>query len=141
MAALPRILTVDPTGDVARIVRAAIDLMDRTVIETDVPGGQEALEEMKRGGYTLVATALGLDPHMKGVELALRVKQVSPDTAVIIMADVDDPEDLDEETRAESPFVYLHRPVDVEQFIRVLTAGLEGKNVLDAAVPPAAPVV
>src|SRR5215475_8218139 len=105
MAPLPRILTVDPTGDVARIVRAAIDLMDRTVIETDVPGGQEALEEMKHGSYNLVATALALDAHMKGFELALRVKQASPDTGVIIMADVDDPEELDAETRADSPFV------------------------------------
>jgi CheY-like chemotaxis protein len=139
MAPLPRILTVDPTGDVARIVRAAIDLMDRTVIETDVPGGQEALEELKRGGYNLVATALELDAHMKGFELALRVKQAAPDTAVIIMADVSEPEDLDDETRADSPFVYLHRPVDVEQFIRVLTAGLEGKNILEASVPPVVP--
>jgi hypothetical protein len=132
---LPRIITVDPTWTISRIVHSAIDLLDRSVIQIDVPGGGDALEEIKRGGASLVITAWELYDDIKGPELALRVRQTSADTSVIILADIDDPE-LDEETLAESPFMYLHRPVDIHLFLRVLIAGLSGENIFEAAKPP-----
>lgn len=139
MAALPRIITVDPTWTIARIVRAAMDLMDRAVIQVDVPGGAEALEELGRGGTHLVITALEIGDEMKGFELALRVKQSAPETGVIILADIDDPESLDEETTADSPFVYMHRPVDIQRFLNVILAGLNGEDLFAAlATAPAA---
>jgi DNA-binding NarL/FixJ family response regulator len=139
MAPLPRILTVDPTGAVARMVRAALNLIDRTVIQVDVPGGAEALEEVYRGEFRLVVSTLAVGESMKGFELALRVKQAQPDTGMILLADINDPEDLDQETREASPFIYLHRPVDPHQFIRVLSATLNGSDLLTAAYGPASP--
>ncbi len=128
---LPRIITVDPTWTIRRIVRGAVDLIDRSIIQVDVPGGNEALDELKRGGAALVITAWELYNDIQGPELALRVKQIAPETAVLMLADVEDPE-LDEETRSESPFIYMHRPVDIQQFLRVLMAALDGENVFDA---------
>lgn len=139
MPSLPRVITVDPTWTIARIVRAALDLLDFPAVQVDVPGGADALEEARRGGARLVVTAWELTDDIQGLELALRVKQASPDTAVIILADVDDPEALDPETAAESPFVYLHRPVDLQQFSQVLVAGLKGEDIFAAAAPAAAP--
>ncbi len=139
MPSLPRVITVDPTWTIARIVRAALDLLDFPAVQVDVPGGADALEEARRGGARLVVTAWELTDDIQGLELALRVKQASPDTAVIILADVDDPEALDPETAAESPFVYLHRPVDLQQFSQVLMAGLKGEDIFAAAAPAAAP--
>lgn len=132
MASLPRILTVDPTWTIARILRSAIDLTDRTVIQVDVPGGDEALQEITQGQYMAVVTTLQTDGTMKGFELALRVRQSSPHTAVIILADSDDSEELDAETLAESPFIYMRRPVDVPRFMRVLLAALDGEDVFAA---------
>lgn len=137
MPSLPRVITVDPTWTIARIVRAALDLLDFAVVQVDVPGGVDALEEARRGGARLVVTAWELNDDVQGLELALRIKQAAPDTAVIILADVDDPEALDPETAAESPFVYMHRPVDLQQFLRVLVAGLKGDDIFAAAAPPA----
>ena len=122
MAGIPRIITVDPTGVIARIVRSAVDLLDLSVIQIDVPTGYGALDELDK--VNLVVTAFEPDENMKGWEFALKVKQKSPDTSVIIVAGEDDPA-LDEETLAESPFVYLTRPIDTHQFLRVLVGGLE----------------
>src|SRR5262245_48787663 len=128
MPSLPRIITVDPTGTIAQVVRAAMHLIDRSVIQIDVPGGTEALEEIGRGNSALVITALEIGDDMRGFELALRVKQSSAETGVVILADIDDPEELDEETASNSPFVYMHRPVNVQQFLSVLMAGLSGED-------------
>jgi len=136
MPSLPRIITVDPTWTIARIVRSAMDLMDRAVIQVDVPGGTEALEEIGRGGTQLVVTALDIGDDMKGFELALRIKQTAPETGVIILADIDDPEALDEETASSSPFVYMHRPVDIQRFLNVIMAGLSGEDLTAALVSP-----
>jgi CheY-like chemotaxis protein len=133
MASLPRILTVDPSGAVARVVRAALNLIDRPVIQVDVPGGTEALEEVFRGEFRLVVSTLNVGENMKGFELALRVKQAQPETGMILLADVNDPEDLDQETREASPFIYMRRPVDPHRFLRMLIAALDGKDLLAAA--------
>jgi len=137
MASLPRVITVDPTFTLARIMRGAMDLLNRPIVQVDVPSGTDALEETKRGGASLVVTAWELFDDIQGLELALRIKQVSPDTAVVILADTDDPEELDAETLAESPFVYMHRPVDIHQFLRVLVAGVNGENIFAARAVPA----
>src|SRR5690606_28277530 len=133
MAPLPRILTVDPTGAVARIVRAALHLIDRPVIQVDVPDGAEALEEVYRGEFRLGVSTLDIGDSMKGFELAIRVKQAQPDTGMILLADVKDPEELDQDPRDASPFVYLRRPIDPHHFLRVLLAALENRDMLAAA--------
>ncbi len=133
MGSLPRILTVDPTGTIPQIVRGAVDLMDRLVIQVDTPGGDEAIEEVKRGGYDLVISAWEptRDQSMKGWELAAKVKMESEGTGIIIVADENDPE-MDQEFRDNSPFVYLQRPMNPPQFIRVLEAGLDGNDLKEA---------
>jgi hypothetical protein len=137
MPPLPRIITVDPTGTIAQVVRAAMHLIDRNIIQVDVPGGTEALEEIGRGTNALVITALEIGDDMRGFELALRVKQSAPETGVVILADIDDPEELDEETASNSPFVYLHRPVNIQQFLGVVLAALSGEDLFAALATPA----
>lgn len=63
---IPRIITVDPTWTIARIVRTAIDLMDRPVIQVDVPGSAQVLQELKQG-CTLIITNFDIDDDMKGL--------------------------------------------------------------------------
>ena len=137
MPPLPRIITVDPTGTIAQVVHAAMHLIDRNIIQVDVPGGTEALDEISRGTTALAITALEIGDDMRGFELALRVKQTSPETGVVILADIDDPEKLDEETASNSPFVYLHRPVNIQQFLSVILDGLNGEDLFAALAAPA----
>jgi DNA-binding NarL/FixJ family response regulator len=137
MASLPRIVTVDPTGTIGDIVRSVLNLVDRSVRLIDTPSGPQALEEIALSKCAMVITAWDLQNEMRGLELALRVKQASPETAVLILADVSDPEELDAETIAESPFLYMSRPVEIDQFARVLLAGLSGEDIRAAIKAPA----
>jgi CheY-like chemotaxis protein len=140
--AVSRIITVDPNWNIAHIVRTALNLLDRSAIQVDVPGSTEALEELERGCRLLIAN-YSIDENMRGFELAMRIKQNSPDTAVIILGDVDDPPEFDAETAHDSPYAYLCRPLDVQKFLRVLVAGLDQTEMHEALFPSAmeAPVI
>ncbi|MCS6836200.1 MAG: hypothetical protein NZ750_09310 [Anaerolineae bacterium] len=136
MPSLPRIVTVDPSGTIPSQVRGALDLMDRLAIQIDVPSAIDALDEVKRGACTIVISAWEPGDRMPGWELAAKIKQIAQETAIVIIADYDDTE-LDEEMRSASPFVYLKRPFPVQQFLRVLTAALDGEDVFAALHEPA----
>jgi len=109
--------------------------MDRLVIQIDVPDGTEALEEIKRAPCTAVIAAWVTGDKMVGWELAARIKLIAPHLPIIILADLDDKE-LDDEFRKSSPFVYLKRPFEIEQFLRVLNAALQGEDIFEALKAP-----
>jgi hypothetical protein len=66
------------------------------------------------------------------------VHKQSPDTAIIVLGDGSDPDEFDEETLRESPYVYLRRPVDTQKFLRLINAGLDGVNLKTVLAAPAA---
>ena len=137
MPSLPRVITVDPTQNISRIVRSAADLLGISIIQVDAPSGADALEELQHSDANLMITSWELDDDMQGLILALEVKKIAPQTGVLILANEDDPETVDEETEGEQPFVYLRRPVDIHQLLRVFIAGLKGENIIEAARPVA----
>lgn len=136
MAALPRILTVDPSGRLSRVARAAIDLSDISVVQVDVPGGAEALEELRYTNCTLVLTALSIDgtnPNMDGIALASHIKRDFPLTGVVVVADLDEGAD---EIDADAPFLYLKRPLDAAQVMRIVSAAINFRDIFLAAQTP-----
>ncbi len=141
MVSLARVVTVDPTGVIAQIVRSAVDLTAQPIIQIDVPGSTEALTEIEGKAPDLLITTLGLRDGMDGISLALTVKQALPEMAVIVLAEPNDPAELDDNFRREAPFVYLHRPLDPAQFMRFFKAGLDGSDLAAAYVPAAPPAV
>ena len=42
MASIPRVVTVDPTGEISEIVRVIFNLMERTITHIDVATGPQA---------------------------------------------------------------------------------------------------
>ncbi len=135
MPSLPRVITVDPTQNISRIIRSATDLLGISIIQIDAPSGADALEELRHSDANLIVTSWELDDEMQGLILALEVKKIAPQTSVLILANEDDPETVDEETEGEQPFVYLRRPVDIHQLLRVFIAGLKSENIIEAARP------
>lgn len=135
MAFLPRVLTVDSTGMIARSVRAAIDLSGRAVIQTDVPSAAEALDEAARGSYQVVVAAGQLDDGLSGVELAAQLHHLQPGLAVLILGDEDERAAHSAHAVQAPPgagFVYLRRPLDAQHFTRALLAGLDGASMTPA---------
>jgi DNA-binding NarL/FixJ family response regulator len=135
MAALARFIVVDPTGLVQEQVRAAMTLIDRVVIQIDVPTAESALDELRMGQVTALITSWNVGDGMRGWELAARVAKVNADVKVLIVADYEDM-DLDEQMLRDSPFLYFKRPYDVAQFLRVLLAVIDGKDPREAMLPP-----
>ncbi len=134
MPSLPRLITVDPSGNVSRIVRAAIDVSDYLCRQIDVPTGEEALEEMKLTSSDLLISALNLE-DIRAFDLADQARQIKEDVAIIILADEDDPE-MDLPSQREHGFVYLQRPLEIQQFSNVLFAGMGGRDIFNALKPP-----
>ncbi len=134
MVALPRVLTVDPTGRIARIVRAAIDIADLSVIHIEAPNGNVALEELAFSPVSMVVTAYTLDNNISGIRLAEEIKKASPNTAVVVLTDKEiDPPAQDPNTG----YLILQRASDPAQLMRVIFAGVTHRNIFLAAEPPA----
>lgn len=130
MPSLPRIITVDPTGAVARLVHATIDISEYACRQVDVPTASEALEEMQLGGGDLVISALDLE-DMSSITFVERVQQIKSDAAIVLLADETDPV-MDMQEQRERGFVYLQRPIDVKIFAEVIFAGMRRVDVFDA---------
>lgn len=131
MAALPRIITVDPTGSIPQQIRAAFDLMDILVIQIDVPDPSEALAELERGGIDTVIAAWNLGNGSQGWELAAQLRKVDENVKIMLLGDYEDTE-LDDEMREQSPFVYLKRPFNIPQLIKVLRTAIDGGDIFAA---------
>ncbi len=123
MASTYRIVAADRTPLMATLTRAALDLLERSGTVISVPSGQAALAELKRGEVDLLVSA-PLLADMRGAELALQAHQIAADLPIVILAGSDDPAD-DQTALVGSLCVYLERPADGEQFVRVLRALLD----------------
>lgn len=136
MPSLPRIITVDPTGNAARVVRATIDLTEYACRQIDVPSGEEALEELKLGGGNLLVSALNLE-DMRAFDLAEAAHDIQEQLGIVVLAEDDDPP-MDADTQREYGFVYMQRPLELAQFADVLIAGMRGTDLFDALHKPQA---
>jgi DNA-binding NarL/FixJ family response regulator len=136
MAAVPRIVVVDPSDEVAGIVRGAMSLLDRPYILVEVPTADDALAELSNSQVDLLITAFTL-AGQTGLEVASRAIRESASTFIIVLADADDPE-VDSKTLENAPYTYLVRPVG-EPFLRVLRIGLDGEAAVSVQETAATP--
>lgn len=123
MSQLPRILTVDPTGAAARLVRAVIELSDAAFIQTDVPTSDEALAELSRASFDLLVTAYQLENDVDGIMLVTHVQAELPSLAAIVVADEDDPE-----FELYGNAIGFRRPLNAQHFVHALLNGVEGND-------------
>ncbi len=130
MPSVPRIVVVDATHEVARIVRGALALLNRQHVLIEVPDAENALEEIAYSTPALVVTAYQIPGYSTGVDLAAQVCHGSLGTPVIVLAAEEDPR-LDERALAEAPFQYYMRPVG-EPFLRGLRFALDGESAVVA---------
>jgi hypothetical protein len=125
MSSAPRIVVVDASHDVARIVYGALTLLNRQHILVEVPTAEDALEEVTRSPIALVVTAHKIPGSMHGIELATRIIHESLGTPVIVLAEEGDPLP-DDPALKDVPFQYFMRPV-AEPFLRGLRIALDGE--------------
>lgn len=135
MPSVPRIVVVDPSHEIARIVHGALGLLSRQYILIEVPGPDDALAEVAHSTVDLLVTAYSLVGEMHGIELAQRINHESLGTPVIVLGGPGDPV-LDSAALKDSPFQYFVRPV-AELFLRGLRIALDGPAAVADEVSPA----
>ena len=139
MRSIPRIVVVDAMGEIARIVRGALALLNRQSVLIEVPTSVEALAEVENSTIDLVVTAYQIHGPMHGIELADHIAHESLGTPVIVLAEEHDPQP-DAQTLANAPFQYFVRPV-AEPFLRGLRVALDGEAAVAAEEHHAAPSI
>lgn len=135
MVGLPRILTVDPSGVMARGVRSILEMTARAAIQIDVPSIHDALPETERGCQLIVA-AYTLDDQYTGLDFAAHMETAHPHIPVVVVADHDAPQSAPHGVRTDANFLYLHRSVEAHQFMQVLLAAIEERPIANALHTP-----
>src|SRR5215210_9489639 len=123
----------------ARLLIADDDVAVRSVLaellcaeyECEAVGSaEEALGLLKSGGFQLVLSDLAM-PGMSGLELIQRVRELSPDTLVIVVSGSQEIESAVEALRAGA-FDYIVKPFDLEHIQFAVRRALEHQRLLAA---------
>jgi CheY-like chemotaxis protein len=130
MPSIPRIVVVDASPVIARIIHGALALLSRQYILIEVPTGEDAWEEVQRSDAALLVTAYQIPGEMNGIQLATRISHESLGTPVIVLAEENDPR-LDRQALEGAPFQYFVRPVG-EPFLHGLRIALDGEAAVAA---------
>ena len=127
MSEKPKILVVDDNEDFCRNVNDILELKGYEVVSAY--DGFKALELVKQDGFELVLMDIKM-PVMDGVETFRKVKEIVPDTPVI-MVTAYAVEDLIREALREGAYGSLKKPVDFDKLFRLIEqATPNGKLIL-----------
>lgn len=110
-----RVLIVDDTRDISRMLRAGIESLGPNLEVVDVPSGEEARMEAQLAQFDLLVADIRL-PGMSGIELMRTLRKRTPDLKVILVTGVTDPEVHQEaaESKAEAFFT---KPIEMADFL------------------------
>jgi diguanylate cyclase (GGDEF)-like protein len=113
-----RILIVDDEASVRNVLSQVLE--DDGFETTEAANGEEALEFLKKESFSLVITDIMM-PGMTGIELLVKIKQLYPDTQVIIITSY---ASLDTALTAlrHGAYDYLFKPFEDLNLISATTA-------------------
>jgi two-component system response regulator HydG len=124
------ILIVDDQSSVRELLRALLE-GDEHEVDT-APDGEAAIELLRSGFHDLVMTDLRM-PGMDGIEALKRVKELSPETGVVVMTAYASVETAVTAMKLGA-FDYITKPIDIEEVRRVIDRWTEGARRSDGEV-------
>jgi DNA-binding response OmpR family regulator len=120
--AVKRIIIVDDTMSVGRLVESTLTTLGGDLSISVVPSAEEALLESGLYQVELIITDYRL-PGISGIELANRMRKRSPQTKVIVMSGVDD-STIENQAIEAGAVAFFAKPLDLEQFMATTRAVL-----------------
>ena len=128
-----RILIVDDEREVARVLRAGLEVMKRGYEIVDVPSGEEALLETGRLEFDLAILDYRL-PGMSGVELTKRIRKQIPHIKVLLITG-HDVRKVKEDAAGLDILDILAKPINVKAFTEAVEKALHGFAEAEVAPP------
>jgi len=111
-----RILVVDDEQKMVTLLKSALAHRGHEVV--GVYGGQEALDEVRTAAFDVVLTDLRMEP-VGGIEVLEGVKQISPETAVIILTAYGEVQNAVEALQ-KGAYQYLTKPFNFQEVAHVV---------------------
>ena len=132
-----RILVVDDQSSVRELLRAVLESDGHEIEEAS--DGESAVEKLRGGFHDLVVMDIRM-PGLDGVEALARMKEISPQTGVVMMTAYASVETAVKAMKLGA-FDYITKPIDIDEVRSVIgkfsagtTGGEEHERERDAAV-------
>ena len=112
---MKRILIVEDTSDLGRLLVAAISTISPDLKAEVMPSAEEAFMEITRRQADLLVTDIRL-PGMSGIELLTKVHTRFPNVKIIVMTGLSEPEYKSEALKAGAD-VFFAKPLEMGDFL------------------------
>jgi YesN/AraC family two-component response regulator len=121
MLASPRLLIVDDDPMLLRLLSLLVTSQLEQVLVDTADSPFIALNRVKANAYDVVISDVRM-PGMNGIDLASRIGEISPSTAIVLVSEA-----LDQTDRVWSRdiFAYLEKPIDQHEFVRTVVHAIE----------------
>lgn len=119
-----RVLIVDDQKVVSRLLRSALETIEQGLSVSEAPSGEEALLEASRTRIDLFIVDFRL-PGITGVELMTKLRNLRPDSKIIMVSGMKDPQMIKQVTEAGAE-AFFQKPVPMGEFLEAVekTLGL-----------------
>ena len=120
LASVPTVILVDDDVLYRRSLRAFLEASYDLKVVADTGDGHEAIELVEQLRPDAVVVDLAM-PGIGGVEVAARVMETLPDTAVLLVTGTDGGEERRRAAELGTPLLHKGDPLPVENALRHLT--------------------
>jgi DNA-binding response OmpR family regulator len=126
-----RVLIVDDSKDIGRMIAAALGTLDPGVQVKMMTSAEEAVLEITRQPFDLLVIDIRL-PGISGLDLTRRIRSRNPNLKIIQISGLDDPQIGNEALQAGAN-AFFHKPISMSEFLRT-TAVFLGLRPADSDV-------
>ena len=133
-----QILVVDDHFEMLEFLRSMLAMVNQDYQVLAVPSAEEGLMELRRTPFDLLITDVRL-PGMSGFELVRLVRQVRPETRVIMITAYSSDQGK-EEAAALDVFRYFTKPLQTDALLAAVQAALGEERAVSPEAAEAAPV-
>lgn len=116
-----RVLIVDDEESIAVVLAAGLSRSKKYVVEI-ATSGQDALAKFKINPFDLVLTDYRM-PDMSGIELSQRIRQINPDTLIMLMTAYDSSQ-VRQQAGKLNLQEYIQKPIPVAQIRAIVEQAL-----------------
>lgn len=111
-----RVLIVDDSKDIGRMIAAAVGTLDPGVQVKIEPSAEEAVLEITRQVFDLLVVDIRL-PGVNGLDLTRRIRSRNPGLKIIQISGLDDPQVVSEALEAGAN-AFFHKPISMSEFLK-----------------------